>query len=349
MGGATAWQLRKRGLQVALLEQLDAGHVHGSSHGAARIFRFAYDDVEYVRMAQRALALWHQLEGEAGEPLLDITGGIDHGPARDIEHLSSVLSSVDVPHEVITGPEADARFPEMRFDELVLLHPDGGRCRADATVGALQRLSACQFDTHVDTIDGTTVRAGEDTWEADVVVVAAGAWLSKLLPHVDLPALNVTREQVVHFNPIGSDEMDWPSFIHRQANGVGIYGLTSPGEGVKVAEHHVGPVVDPDSRTFALDAAGVDRIVTYVEEWFPGLDPVPINPATCLYTNTPNEDFLLDRVDDIVIVSPCSGHGFKFAPEIGRLAADLALGQPPEHDRFTLAAHARWSGTARHL
>src|SRR5206468_1852531 len=133
-------------------------------------------------------------------------------------------------------------------------------------------------------IDGTTVRSGIDTWEADVVVVAAGAWLPKVLPSVALPELTVTREQVVHFNPIDSDEMDWPSFIHRQANGVGVYGLTSPGEGVKVAEHHVGAVVDPDRRTFGLDADGVDRIVAYVEEWFPGLDPVPINPATCLYT-----------------------------------------------------------------
>ena len=349
MGGATAWQLRTRGLHVALLEQLEPGHVHGSSHGASRIFRFAYDDATYVRMAQRSLDLWRQLEGEAGEPLLDITGGIDHGPAVEIERLSAVLSSVGVAHEVLPGEEANRRFPEMRFDERVLLHPDGGRCRASSAVGALQRLSACQFDTRIDVIDGTTVRAGEEEWVADVVVVAASAWLPKLLPDIGLPALKVTREQVVHFAPHSSDEMDWPSFIHRQANGVGIYGLTSPGEGVKVAEHHVGAEVDPDARTFALDAAGIDRIVDYVEEWFPGLDPVPLNPATCLYTNTPNEDFLLDRVDDIVIVSPCSGHGFKFAPEIGRLAADLAMGAPPEHERFTLAAHARWSGTVRHL
>src|SRR4051794_15056568 len=206
MGGAAAWQLRRRGLQVALLEQLEPGHVHGSSHGASRIFRFAYDDAEYVRMAQGALGLWRELEGAAGEPLLDITGGIDHGPAVEIERLSAVLSSVGVEHQTLPGEEADRRFPQMRFDERGVLHPDGGGCRGSAGVGALQRLSACQFDTRVDVIDGTTVRAGDEEWVADVVVVAAGAWLPKLLPDVALPPLKVTREQVVHFEPVDSDE-----------------------------------------------------------------------------------------------------------------------------------------------
>lgn len=133
----------------------------------------------------------------------------------------------------------------------------------------------------------------------------------------------------------------WPSFIHRQSSGMGVYGLATPGEGVKVAEHHVGAVVDPDTRDFALDPVARDRIVEYVERWLPGLDPTPQHETTCLYTNTPNEDFVLDRVGDVVIVSACSGHGFKFAPEIGRLAAALALGGPVEHERFTIAAHKR--------
>jgi sarcosine oxidase len=118
---------------------------------------------------------------------------------------------------------------------------------------------------------------------------------------------------------------------------------------VKVAEHHIGAAVDPDARTFEVDDDYAARVSAYVERWFPGLEPTPVFPTTCLYTNTPNEDFLLDRVDNVVIVSPCSGHGFKFAPEIGRLAADLAMGEPPEHERFTLAAHTAWAGTARHL
>ena len=339
MGGATAWQLQKRGVDVTLHEQFGPGHVRGSSHGGTRIFRFAYDDAEYVHMAMRALPLWRELEADAGEPLLDITGGVDHGPIDQIDRLSAVLTATGAPHEVLDPDAAAARFPGMRFDERALVHPDGGRCRADASVAALHRLVDTRYESKVDDVGAL---------DADVVVVAAGAWLSKLLPDIDLPPLVVTREQKCHFVPRDGSAA-WPSFIHRQANGVGIYGLETPGEGVKVAEHHIGPVVDPDTRDFELLPDGVERIVEYVDRWFPGVDPTPVFPATCLYTNTPNEDFLLDRVGDVVIVSPCSGHGFKFAPEIGRLAADLALGSAPEHERFTIAAHKRWRGEVRHL
>lgn len=338
MGAATAWELQARGVDVTLHERFGPGHVRGSSHGGSRIFRFAYDDVEYVEMAKRALEGWRRLEAESQRTLLDITGGVDHGPASEIERLAAAMTAAGAEHEVLRTRDAEARFPGMRFDELVLAHRDGGRCRADDAVAALQSIVDTRYDSGVESIDDL---------DADVVVVAAGAWLPKLLPDVGLPALTVTREQVLHFRS-RRDDVVWPSFIHRRANGVGVYGLETPGEGVKVAEHHVGAEVDPDARGFGLEPTYVAAVVAYVEEWFPGLEPTPVFPTTCLYTNTPNEDFLLDRVGDVVIVSPCSGHGFKFAPEIGRLAANLAMGEPPEHQRFTLAAHAAWSGTARH-
>jgi sarcosine oxidase len=337
MGGTTAWQLASRGVDVTLYEQFGPGHSRGSSHGGSRIFRFAYDVPEYVAMARRALDGWRQLEADAGEPLLDITGGVDHGPASEIERLSAGMTASDAPHEVVDAAEAERRFPGMRFDEAVLVHPDGGRCRADATVAALQRLVDTRYDVRVEDVGALG---------ADVIVVAAGAWLPNLLPDLDLPRLTITREQVLHFVP--RIDARWPSFIHRQSNGVGVYGLETPGEGVKVAMHHVGAVVDPDRRDFDVAGAYVEEVAAYVEQWFPGLDATPVHPATCLYTNTDNEDFLLDRVDDVVIVSCCSGHGFKFAPEIGRLAADLAMGEPPAHERFTIDAHRRWRGTVRH-
>lgn len=346
MGGATAWQLSRRGVDVTLHERFGPGHRRGSSHGGSRIFRFAYDIPEYVDLARAALDGWRQLEADAGETLLEITGGVDHGPATEIERLSAGMASSGAPHQVVDGTEAARRYPGMRFDEAVLVHPDGGRCRADATVAALQRLVDTRYDAPVEDIGAL---------DADVVVVAAGAWTASLLHDLDLPTLTPTLEQTVHFRPRVATA--WPSFIHRQANGVGVYGLETPGEGIKVAEHHVGAAVDPDARAFDVDPAYADRIRAYVEEWFPGLDPTPVFPATCLYTSTDNEDFLLDRVavgeaggmrKDVVVVSACSGHGFKFAPEIGRLAADLAMGEPPAHERFTIDAHRTWEGAVRH-
>lgn len=204
MGSATAWHLATRGVEVVVLEQFGPGHVRGSSHGGSRIFRFAYEDLEYVAMAQRALEGWRRLEREAGETLLDVTGGIDHGPAGDIERLAATMRSAGVPHEVLGGADAAARFPGMRFEERVLVHPDGGRCRAGAAVAALHRLVEVRHDARVDSVGDL---------DADVVVVAAGAWLPTLLPDVSLPPLTVTREQVVHF-PSRLD-VEWPSFIHR--------------------------------------------------------------------------------------------------------------------------------------
>jgi glycine/D-amino acid oxidase-like deaminating enzyme len=148
---------------------------------------------------------------------------------------------------------------------------------------------------------------------------------------VTLPPLVVTQESAFHFAP--REPLPWPSFIHHGA--IACYGLATPGEGVKLAEHHTGGVVTADTRDFIVDANARRRVVELVERWFPGLAPEPVSEVTCLYTNTATEDFVLDRVGPIVVVSPCSGHGFKFAPIIGRMAADLAEGAAPV-TRFAL-------------
>src|SRR3954470_538079 len=122
MGGATAWQLARRGVDVTLHERFGPGHGRGSSHGGSRIFRFAYDIPEYVDMARAALDGWRELEAAAGEPLLDITGGVDHGPTTEIERLSAGMTASGAPHEVVDAAEAERRFPGMRFDEAVLVH-----------------------------------------------------------------------------------------------------------------------------------------------------------------------------------------------------------------------------------
>jgi sarcosine oxidase len=331
MGSSTAWWLARRGHDVVLLEQFEQGHTRGSSHGGSRIFRYAYPTPDYVRLAQEALPLWRELEDEAGETLLEITGAVDHGDAASVHDVAGAMAACAVPHELLTADAAAERWPGMRFEGEVLFHPGGGRCRADATVAALQRLAHrngadVRFNASASLLvddDRVTVAAGDESWSAPVAVVTAGAWVRAVLG-TRAPDVVVTQEQVQHFTPLdaGRDGAGWPSFIHHRVPWV--YGLHTPGEGVKVAEHHVGPLIDPDRRV-ARDANLERTIVEYVREWFPGLDPTPTHTAECLYTTTPDESFVLDRVGPVVIGSPCSGHGFKFTPAIGRRLADLAV------------------------
>jgi sarcosine oxidase len=328
MGSSAAWWLARRGADVVLLEQFTPGHARGSSHGGSRIFRFAYYEPEYVRMAQAALALWRELEDDAGEPLLDITGAVDHGEPNSIQRVTDALEACGASFERLTPEAATERWPAMRFDRDVLYHPDGGRCRADATVAALQRRAAAhgadvRFETRAALRvrdDGVEIEAGDEIISARVAVVTAGAWITHVLGPL-APPVSVTQEQVQHFAP--TIDQEWPSFIHHRDKW--IYGLATPGEGIKVDEHHVGPAIDPDHRV-PRDPALEQRMVQYVEAWMPGLDPTPRHRTECLYTTTPDESFVLDRLGPVVIGSPCSGHGFKFTPLIGQRLAELAAG-----------------------
>ena len=330
-GSSAAWSLARRGVDVTLLERFAAGHDRGSSHGASRIFRFAYPDPNYVRLAQAALPLWRALEDDAGEPLLDTTGAVDHGDPSSIARTIAALAACDAPHDVVSVAEAAERWPFMRCEGSVLFHPDGGRCRADATVAALQRRAAAHGAAVHHSAGAVTVGddlevvapALERSWRPKAVVVTVGAWTESVVGRrVALPPLTVTQEQVQHFTPRVGPDVPWPSFIHHQEPWV--YGLISPGEGMKVARHHVGPVVDPDARP-VRDTAADDIVSRYVEQWFPGLDPTAIHTAECLYTTTPDESFVIERSGPLVVGSACSGHGFKFTPLIGQRLADLAL------------------------
>lgn len=337
MGCATAWHLAQRGRRVLLLERFEAGHRNGSSHGGVRIFRHAYGDPHYVHLAARALPLWRELEADTGEQLLELTGAYDHGPAGTIEPIAAALAGFGVAHEVLDPYEAQPRVPGLRFDAEVLAHPLGGRCFADRTLAALTRRAAelgadVRFRTRAAArlaasggvelaLDGP---GGASTVHADVVVVTAGAWMPAVVNALGVapPPVVVTQEQVVHF-PLRDPRAAWPSFIHHLP--VSRYGMLTPGEGLKVGGHHEGAVVSPDERGFELGTERLATIVEYVRQWVPGVVPTPQFGATCLYTTTANEDFVLDRVGPVVVGSPCSGHGFKFTPLIGQLLADLAM------------------------
>jgi sarcosine oxidase len=324
-----------------VLEQFERGHTQGSSHGGSRIFRYAYPDPEYVALARRARPLWCQLEAESGMTLIDVTGGVDHGDPIAVEGIRDALTAAGVPHERWSPREAAERFPGLRFEREVCFQPDAGRCNAAAAVDAFQRCATAhgaglregaRVVAIEPTGDGAKVRTEAEELAARFVVVAAGAWVGGL---VGLAPMRVTRESYVHLTARDPATV-WPSFIHYR-DPVPAYGLETPGEGIKLGEHHAGEVLtDPDGPAEVANAAARTRLVEYAGAWIPGVDPEPISEATCLYTSTASEDFVVDRVGPVVVASPCSGHGFKFAPLIGDVVTGLVAGSPaPERFRLT--------------
>ncbi|HEY7046000.1 MAG TPA: FAD-dependent oxidoreductase [Jatrophihabitantaceae bacterium] len=344
MGSAAAWELAKRGAATVLLERFEPGHVRGASHGASRMFRYAYPESFYVELVVRSLPLWREIESASGTSLLAITGGVDHGDLPTLRLIAAALESQGVVGEWLEPDEAARRWPGLRFAERVLLHPQSGRLDADAAVSALQQLAAghgaeVRHRAPVTRIEPDAVTVGDDTYRAQRVVVTAGAWTQRLLgEHVSLPPLRVTQEQPLHFEARVDGE--WPGFIHRRDAGTEpfrfVYGMRTPGEGIKVGFHHAGPECDPDRRDFTPEATRLKTLLDYVAEWVPGVDVENWTPISCTYTSTDDEDFVVDAVGNLVLAAGFSGHGFKFAPVIGRLLADLALDgtRPPE--RFAL-------------
>ncbi|UDY35413.1 FAD-dependent oxidoreductase [Dermatobacter hominis] len=356
MGSAAAWRLASEGRSVALLERFGRGHDRGSSHGSTRIFRIAYRDARYVHLAVRALPLWRRLEDAAGEVLLEQDGQLDHGHAAAIEEIAGHLEGTGHPAQVLRPDQAAERWPGMRFDEAVVYSPEGGRCYADRTVAACQRLAAAagaevRFDTRVERIEvGTgaasaTVHTADGAWRAPVVVVAAGAWVAPLLDGVDdvrLPPVVVESDQPSHFRPVDPDTA-WPSFLHHMAEesaadhplAFHAYGLLSPGEGVKVGGYGTVVPDDAEHRGGISEERRAEQ-VRYVERWLPGLDPTPVSTTSCLFTTTPDEHFVLDRRGPVVVCSPCSGHGFKFVPAIADEVVSLVAGHPQRESAWRL-------------
>jgi sarcosine oxidase len=346
MGSAAAWRLAARGADTVLLERFEPGHVRGASHGASRIFRFAYPDPFYVELAVRALPHWRDVEAATGRSLLTVTGGVDHGAAPDVALIADALAAVGVPGQWLRPDEAARRWPGLRFDTQVLYHPETGRLDADEAVAAFGQLAAqagadVRHGAHVTDVrvvgDKAEVTLGDDVYRADRVIVAAGAWTPGLLGgSIDVPKLRITQEQPAHFAPL--IEGEWPSFIHHRGASTAPfhfgYGLRTPGEGIKVGFHESGPECDPDRRDFRAEPTRQRVLVDYVREWVPGVDADALTPISCSYAITPDEDFVVDASGPIVVATGFSGHGFKFAPIIGDMLADLALSTGGAPARF---------------
>ena len=347
MGAATAWHLSRRGASVEVFEQFEPGHVRGASHGASRNFNVAYDESGYLSWLREARVLWRELEDESATALLEVTGIVNHGDGRDLAGAAAAIRAGGFGAEILDAGEAGRRWPGIRFDGPALFTPDAGRLNADASVAALlSRAVAAGGRVHARTRvedlavrddDRVEFRAVSDTGERVVrarrVVVTAGAWTSRVLGTTDaataLPRLRVTQEQPAHFAPRDATA-PWPGFNHLPSPDAaetawfpaGIYGMLTPGEGVKAGWHAAGPEIDPDRRSFTPDPDLTAALVRYAREWLPGVDPDDFREITCTYTSTPDSRFVLERVGPIVIGAGFSGHGFKFTPVIGRILAD---------------------------
>jgi sarcosine oxidase len=352
MGSATAWHLARRGRQVTLIERFGARHAMGASHGRSRNFNLTYVDPTYQALLREAAVLWRELEDESGASLLDLVGLVNHG-AGIAPDLADALGALGVRASMLTPEEAHERWAGIRFDTRVVHTPDGGRLDAEAAVAALQSEAARQggeilLDTRVDSIlvspdDRVEVTTRDQVYVADTVVVTVGAWTDKLLgASVSLPKLLVTQEQPAHF-AVTDPSAVWPGFNHLPEPGHArydywysqIYGTLTPGEGVKAGWHAVGPVMDPDARTFEPEPVQLAALQRYAREWLPGVDADALTAISCTYTSTDDTDFVLDRVGPLVVGAGFSGHGFKFVPTVGRILADLVDGAARPEVRFS--------------
>jgi sarcosine oxidase len=330
MGCAAARSLARGGRSIVLLERFRIGHDRGSSHGSSRIFRYSYHDPERVRLAMASEPLWRELEDESGDELLAQIGGFDIG-ARMEEHAAA-LEAAGAGFEWLDASEVAERFPALSLaaGERALFQPDAGICHADRAWHAFARSArSAGADMREETTvlevrtegDGALAVTADGTFRAPIVVVTAGSWAAGLLRPlgIDLP-VRVTRETVAYCRT--PEETVLPSVVDWRGPPY-FFSLEGPGDGLKIGRHMGGVETDPDEKGTA-SAESVDRIGEWVAERFPSAETPPFRAETCLYTTTPDEGFVLERHGPIVVGSPCSGHGFKFAPLIGERLAGLA-------------------------
>lgn len=357
MGSAAACHLAARGQRVLGLDQFTPPHDKGSSHGQSRVIRQAYyEDPAYVPLLLRAYELWRQLEHDSGNELLTLTGGLMLGTPDSAVVAGSLRSAKQhgLPHELLDAQEIRKRFPQFNpdSDTIALYEKNAGCVRPEEAVRAhldlaTRRGATLQFETEVTNWAATHGRVRVTTkrgdYEAGQLVICAGPWAGKLLADLKLP-LRIERQAQLWFEPTGGIEPflpdKFPIWIWETKDGGHPYGLPALGgasDGVKVAMHHGGKnlVCTPETieRSVGDDEIALAR--STISALLPALNGPCLRTATCMYTDTPDEHFLIDRHPahpQVLIVSPCSGHGFKFCPVVGEIVTDLVTQQRTQHD-----------------
>ena len=345
-GLSALYHLKRLGAErVGLVERFSIGHDRGSSHGAARVTRSAYVAPEYVRLMQWVHAEeWPRIEKAVGKQLVYSNPGIYTGlPCERLDRYIQAVQQVGVDVELISAGEARERFPQFTFvnAESALLDKTGGFVSAKEAVDSLAGLARengviIHENTIVHGIDPTSdpvrVETSAGTLKAERLIVAAGAWARELLPFLK-PRLNVSRQTVGYFTPGDDPDAYRPGrfpvwvYMEQEENDL-FYGMPEFGRaGIKVARHmRVGVDDDPDNPPDAIEQEKIDDVRRFMASFFSCKDWTLADAENCLYTNAPNEDFIIDLHPEnprIAFGAGFSGHGFKFSPLTGRLLAEL--------------------------
>ncbi len=344
MGSAAAFHLANRGVRVIGFDRFRPPHAFGSSTGQTRIIREAYfEHPAYVPLVQRAYALWDELARRCTTTLFQATGGLMIGAPNSVVVQGARRSAQEhgLEHQVLTAAKVRSRFPALHpTDEMIAVwEPRAGvlfpeRCIAAHLHAAAESSAVLRTDEQViewsETSQGVKLKTDQNDYTADHLVISAGAWVRCLVPEL---RLNLSVERQVQFwfgasTPNRFSPDCCPIHLWEDSPGKFFYGFPDLGEGVKVAGHHEGEITDPDR--LRRDVTAEEGMILHrrVRPLLPALDGTILKSAVCMYTNTPHGHFLLDfhpGSSKVLIASPCSGHGFKFASAIGSVIADLLI------------------------
>jgi len=356
MGSAAAYHLARRGKHVLGLERFGPAHDKGSSHGGSRIIRQAYfENPSYVPLVLRAYELWEDLERETSQDLMAITGGLMLGPEGSRTVTGSIESAEQwgLEHEVLDAKEIKNRFPVFEPSEGVtaLYEARTGFVRPERSVAAhLGAAEARGAELHFEepvvsweadaSGEGVRVTTESGVYEAGRLVISPGAWAPELLSGLNLP-LEVQRLVQFWFMPKGGVEPfkvgRVPIWIWEAEDGVQFYGFPAhdaPEDGVKVAFFRVGPVCTPETIDRTVREEEVEHIRSYLRDHVPSLDGEFLRAKTCMYTNTPDENFVISSHPEhpqVAIACGFSGHGYKFCGVVGEMLADLTTEGETRH------------------
>ena len=343
MGSAALYQLSRRGKRVLGLEAFAPGHQLGSWHGESRVIRLAYyEHPDYVPLLRRAYELWSQLERDSGEDLLTLTGGLMIG-ASDSELVTGSLESArrhGLEHQVLSAGEVRQRYPALRLrpEEVAVWEPRAGFLRPERCVATFIRQARAagadaRHGEHVRTWHAAgsrvEVRTDSGRYAADQVVFACGARMSGVLGDA-IPPITAERIPLFWMQPTEPDLFSprtLPIYLWEIGRGEHFYGFPHiEWAGVKVARHHSGEVCDPDTVERAVTAEDERTLRSAIAERIPALNGAVLSSLVCLYENSPDGHFLIDRLPtcgNVIYAGGFSGHGFKFASVVGEILADL--------------------------